>query len=63
MLHSYNEIYIALDFAHKFKATSVTIETDSGILEMSTEDAQNDFEDLAPGEAFSLLNISFAEVD
>ena len=63
MLHNYNEIRIALDFAYKFNATSVTIETDSGVLEMSPKDAENDFEDLAPGEAFSVLNISFAEVE
>jgi hypothetical protein len=62
-IHSYNEIYVALDFARKYGASSVTIETDSGEIEMSPEDAENDFADLAPGEAFSVLNISFGEVD
>jgi hypothetical protein len=62
-IHSYNEIYVALDFADKYGATSVTIETDMGEAQYSTKEALSDFEDLAPGEAFSVLNISFAEVD
>ena len=63
MIHRYYEIGVALDFARKYGASSVTIETDSGEIEMSPEDAENDFADLAPGEAFSVLNIAFADTE
>lgn len=62
-IHRYYETGVALDFADKYGATSVTIETDSGELEYTPKEALADFADLAPGEAFSVLNISFAEVN
>ncbi len=61
MLHRYYEIGVALDFADKYGATKVTIETDSGEVEYTPTEALADFADLAPGEAFSLIGISFAE--
>lgn len=63
MLHRYNEIGVALDFADKYGASAVTIETDMGEVKMTPKEALSDFDDLAPGEAFSILNIEFAEVD
>ena len=62
-IHRYYETGVALDFADKYGATSVTVETDSGELDYTPKEALADFADLAPGEAFSVLNISFAEVD
>lgn len=60
-LNSYNEIYVALDFADKYGAVSVTIDTDNGEVEYTPKEALSDFEDLAPGEPFSIMNISFTE--
>lgn len=63
MLHRYYEIGVALDFADKYGATKVTIETDSAEVECTPKEALADFEDLAPGESFSLIGISFADDD
>lgn len=60
-IHRYYETGVALDFAQKYGATSVTIELDMGDVDFTPEEALAAFADLAPGEAFSLLNISFAE--
>jgi hypothetical protein len=62
-IHRYYETGVALDFADKYGATSVTVETDSGDVDFTPKEALAEFADLAPGEAFSLLNISFAEQD
>lgn len=55
----YSEIFVALDFADKYEATSVTIETDDGKLDMSPADAIQAFSDLSVGESFTLLSIQF----
>lgn len=62
-VHRYFDIGEAIRFAQDLKATSILIETDSGNIEYTPDNAARDFADIAPGEAFSVLNISFAEQD
>jgi hypothetical protein len=59
-IHRYFDIGEAVRFAVSHKATSLLVETDSGNVDFTPEEALAEFEDLAPGEAFSILNISFA---
>jgi hypothetical protein len=49
----------ALDFADKYGATFVDIETDDGISRETINRAMKHFHELAPGEAFTLLAIHF----
>jgi hypothetical protein len=63
MIHRYYEIGVALDFADKYGATGVTIEMDGGDVEFTPREALAAFEELAPGEAFSVLNIAFADTE
>lgn len=63
MINNYNEIRTAIDFAQKYGASTVTIETDSGEVVMSPNEAWDEFHELAPGEAFSVSNIAFADRD
>jgi hypothetical protein len=58
-MHRYTEIAVALDFCKKYEATSVTIEVDNGTLNMTIEEAIEDFDNSAPGESFTLLAIHF----
>jgi len=62
-VHRYFDIGETIRFAQDLKATSILIETDSGNIEYTPDNAARDFADLAPGEAFSVLNISFADED
>lgn len=58
-LNDSNAVTVALDFADKYEAVSVTIETDYGTLTMSPQRALEEYEAYAPGESFSILSISF----
>ena len=58
-MNRYSEIHVALDFAVKYEASSVTIDTDRGTYEMTPREAEELFADLNPGEAFVLLAIEF----
>ncbi len=49
----------ALDFALKYEATYIDVETDDGISRMTVAQATKLFDDLAPGEAYTLLAIHF----
>ena len=49
----------ALDFAEKFGATSVTIEVDNGTLNMTVEEAIDEFDNMDLGDSFTLLAIHF----
>jgi hypothetical protein len=60
-IHDYYAVHVALDFADKYGASSVTIETDGDEIVMPVSEALDAFDDLAPGEAFSVLNISFQD--
>lgn len=62
-LHVYYQIGEAIRFAKDNNATSLTIETDSGEIDFTPEEALAEFDDLAPGEAFSVVSISFADED
>lgn len=59
-MHDYNYLNGALDFAVKYEATSLTIELDEGILDMTPREAEDYFDDIAPGETFTLISINFA---
>lgn len=59
-MHYPTYLNVALDFAQKFNASHVTIETDEGTFDMIPNDARNQFDDLAPGETFVLLAIHFS---
>lgn len=50
----------ALDFSIKYEASHVTIETDEGIFDMSPREAEQQFDQLNPGESFTLLAIHFS---
>lgn len=62
-IHVYYQIGEAIRFAQENNATSLTIETDAGYVEYTPDNAARDFADIAPGEAFSVVSISFAEED
>lgn len=62
-IHVYYQIGEAIRFAQDNNATSILIETDSGNIEYTPDNAARDFADIAPGEAFSVLGISFADED
>ena len=62
-IHVYYQIGEAIRFAQDNHATSILIETDAGEIEYTPDNAARDFADIAPGEAFSVINISFAEQD
>ena len=49
----------ALDFSEKYEATYVDIETDDGISRMTVPQAVRLFDELNPGESFTLLSIHF----
>lgn len=59
-MNDYNYLRGALDFAQKFNASHVTIETDEGIFDMIPNDAMSQFDDLNPGESFTLISIHFS---
>lgn len=54
-----NYIYGALDFALKYEATSVTIEVDNGTLNMTVEEAIDEFDNMDLGDSFTLRAIHF----
>lgn len=58
-MNDYNYLRGALDFADKYEACCVTIDTDNGTLDMTPQAALKEFADLAPGEAFTLTAIKF----
>ena len=49
----------ALDFALKYEATYVDVETDDGISRMTIPQATKLFDELNPGESYTLLSIHF----
>lgn len=58
-MNDYNYIYTALDFADKYEASYVDVETDDGISRMTIPQAVKLFDELNPGEAYTLLAIHF----
>lgn len=59
-MNDYQYLTRALDFSIKFEASHVTIETDEGIFDMSPREAEEQFDQLNPGESFTLLAIHFS---
>lgn len=59
-MNDYQYLYLALDFSVKYEASHVTIETDEGIFDMSPREAEEQFDQLNPGESFTLLAIHFS---
>lgn len=61
MIDTYADIYKVLKFAKRFEATTITIETDFGDLHMTPDEALQEFDGIAPGQPFSIVNISFED--
>lgn len=58
-MYDTNYIHGALDFAYKYEATSVTIETDNGTLNMTVAEAIDEFETRDLSDTFTLRAIHF----
>lgn len=58
-MNDYQYLTRALDFCEKFEATYVDVETDDGISRMTVTQAVRLFDELNPGESFTLLAIHF----
>ena len=58
-MNDYQYLTRALDFCEKFEASYVDVETDDGISRMTINQATKLFDDLNPGESFTLLAIHF----
>jgi len=59
-MNRYSEIHVALDFAVKYDALYVTIETDDGKQDLDPREAEELFDNLSAGESFALLSIHFS---
>ena len=58
-MNRYTDISVALDFADKYHASNVTIETDDGHYTDTPARITEIFEDLDPGESFAIVSINF----
>lgn len=58
-MNRYSEIAVALDFADKYGASNVTIETDDGQFTDTPARISELFDTLNPGEGFALVSINF----
>jgi hypothetical protein len=58
-MNRYSEIHVALDFADKYGASNVTIETDDGQLTDTPARITEVWGTLSTGESFSLISINW----